>query len=156
MYRLEDRISFWNNFKENLNFIFLNKFEIKNIHKKGKFLILPFPFEENILDIIKNFYYGEIITEVLNLFYFIKRDFEFYNNKVIKYELNPIDQTVKIKFFDFDLNERYEIEEKTFTPIGVVEFLKFRGFRVKEVSGDKVGSKIKESSRYIVLRFERL
>ncbi|MCX8094961.1 MAG: hypothetical protein N3D74_02035 [Caldisericia bacterium] len=123
---------------------------------KGNFLILPFPFEHNYLEIIKNYLKGEIFTETLNLFYFIKRDFDIFEDKIYKYELDPINQEVKINIFDLKFNEVQELKEKAFTPKGVFEFLEFNGFKVKEISGDELGKGIKDNSIYLILRFEKI
>lgn len=158
MYKLEERISFWEGYKNLYNFNFIEKKRLKEIKEKikGNFLIIPFPFEDENLEIIKNYINGEIISETLNLFYFIKKDFDAFNNKIYKYELNPITQEIKINIFDLKTKEVDEIKEKAFTPQGVSEFLEFKGFKVKEISGDELKSKIKESSRFLILRFEKV
>lgn len=158
MYKLEERISFWEGYRDLYNFNFLEKKSLKNIKEKikGNFLIIPFPFEDEYLEIIKRNINGEIFSETLNLFYFIKKEFDFFDEKIYKYELNPITQEIKIYIFDLKSKEVNEIEEKVFTPQGISEFLEFKGFKVKEISGDKLNSKIKESSRFIILRFEKV
>lgn len=157
MFKLEERVSFWKEIKNKYNFHFIKREDLKDIKEKTKdnFLILPSVFYLEYLEIIKKYFFGEIFSETLNLFYFIKRDAEIINDEIFKYELNPISQSIKIKVFNIHTKEMYEIEEKLFTPIGIVEFLQFNGFKVKEIAGDKLGSKIKESSRYLVVRFER-
>lgn len=158
MYKLEERISFWEGYRDLYNFNFLEKKGLKEIKEKikGNFLIIPFPFEDEYLEIIKRNINGEIFSETLNLFYFIKKEFDFFDEKIYKYELNPITQEIKIYIFDLKSKEVNEIEEKVFTPQGISEFLEFKGFKVKEISGDKLNSKIKESSRFIILRFEKV
>lgn len=157
MYKIQERISFWEGYKNLYNFNFLEKKSLKEIKEKikGNFLIIPFPFENENLEIIKKFINGEIISETLNLFYFIKKDFDIFDDKIYKYELNPITQEIKINIFDLKTKEVDEIKEKIFTPQGVIEFLEFKGFKVKEISGDELKSKIKESSRFLTLRFEK-
>lgn len=158
MYKLQERLSFWEGYKNLYNFNFLEKNSLKEIKEKikGNFLIIPFPFEDECLEIIKKYINGEIISETLNLFYFIKRDFDVSNDNVYKYELNPITQEIKINIFDLKSKDVYEIKERAFTPQGVTEFLEFKGFKVKEISGDELKSKIKESSRFLILRFEKV
>ncbi len=157
MYKIQERISFWKGYKNLYNFNFLEKKSLKEIKEKikGNFLIIPFPFEDENLEIIKKYINGEIISETLNLFYFIKKDFDIFDDKIYKYELNPITQEIKINIFNLKSKEMDEIKEKIFTPQGVIEFLEFKGFKVKEISGDELKSKIKESSRFLILRFEK-
>lgn len=158
MYNLEERVSLWEEIKDKYNFRFIKREDLKYIKEKTKdnFLILPSIFEIEYLDIIKRYFLGEIFSETLNLFYFIKKDIESFNDEIYKYELNPISQTVKIKIVNTKTKLTYYIEEKTFTPVGVVEFLQFNGFKVKDIAGDKLRNKIKENSRYLVVRFERV
>lgn len=158
MYSLLERIALWGEIKDKYNLHFIKREDLKYITEKTKdnYLILPSIFEVEYLEIIKKYFLGEIFSETLNLFYFIKKDIESYNDEIYKYEINPITQTIKIRIVNTQSKLTYNIEEKAFTPIGIVEFLKFNGFKVKEIAGDKLGNKIKESSRYLVVRFERV
>ncbi|MBC7194410.1 MAG: hypothetical protein H5U37_01970 [Caldisericia bacterium] len=135
MFFLENRISLWEKYKDKYNFSFLKKEEIKNINEKieKNILILPFPHEDENLEILKNFVKKEIFSEVLNLFYFIKREADFFEDKIFKYDLNPDEDILKITIYDFKLKEVKELKERVFTPTGIKEYLYFKGFNLKEI-----------------------
>jgi hypothetical protein len=155
---LEERFSLWENFKNEYNFYFIKKEDIKNLDEKidKNLLILPFPYEDEYLKILRNFALKDIYSEVLNLFYFIKREFDFFDDKVYKYILDHKNDILTIKVYDFKLKEVKEFNDRVFTPIGIKEYLSFNGFKVKDLWGDIPKEKIRENDKFITLRFEKL
>ena len=157
MFNIEQRKSIWSDFccKNNLNFISREDFlEIKeNITNP---LILPSPFlSEKTFEIIKNRVKGEIYTEVLNLFFFIKVKIEYISPKFYVYELDIKSDSIKIEEFDLENYKKESFIEKAFTPKGIEEFLKFKNLRLKEVWGDYPSGKIKDETRFLLLRIDK-
>lgn len=95
---------------------------------------------------------GEIYTECENLFYYLKRDIEIKNDTVFKYLLKPEDDTVRIESVNLDNNRRTDEIKRMFTPYGVKEFLKFRGFLVKEIWGDLPYKKVTFNTKTLLIR----
>ncbi len=155
---LENRIFVWEKYKFKYNFSFLKKEEIKNLNEKldKNLLILPFPFEDENLEILKKFVKKEIFSEILNLFYFIKCETDFFEDKIFKYDLNPNEDNLKITIFDLKSKEVKELNERVFTPTGIKEYLYFKGFNLKEIWGNFPDEKIKEKDPFLTLRFEKL
>jgi len=157
MFDIEERKSIWLDFcnKKNLNFI-LRENLLKNNEKILNPLILPSPFsDEKFIEVLKNKTKGEIYTEVLNLFYFIKVKNEFISNKFYIYSLDLKDDLIKIDSFDLETSKKDTFIEKGFTPKGIEEFLNFKNFKLKEIWGDFPSGKIKENSRFLLLRIEK-
>ena len=157
MFDIEERKSIWLDFcnKKNLNFI-LRENLLKNNEKILNPLILPSPFsDEKFIEVLKNKTKGEIYTEVLNLFYFIKVKNEFISNKFYIYSLDLKDDLIKIDTFDLETSKKDTFIEKGFTPKGIEEFLNFKNFKLKEIWGDFPSGKIKENSRFLLLRIEK-
>ncbi|MGB9842788.1 MAG: hypothetical protein ACPLN1_00365 [Caldisericia bacterium] len=152
-----ERKSIWMDFsiKKNLNFILKTDF-FKLKEKILNPLILPSPFmNEEVFEIFKNKVKGEIYTEVLNLFYFLKTKNEVVFPKFYIYELDIKNDLVKIKIFDLENSNRETIIDKAFTPKGIEEFLNFNNFKLKEIWGDHPSGKIKESTRFLLLRIDK-
>ena len=151
---IEERVKIWKTLlkKKNLTLIsyreFLNKEFVKNP------LFLPSLFEEENVDweIIKNRVHGEIYTECDNLFYYIGREMEIKEESLFVYKLNPLKDTVKVEIINLSRIEREYKIKKLFTPYGIKEFLKFRGFCVKELWGDYPFKKVIFNSRKLLIR----
>jgi len=157
MFDIEERKSIWLDFcnKKNLNFI-LRENLLKNNEKILNPLILPSPFsDEKFIEVLINKTKGEIYTEVLNLFYFIKVKNEVISNKFYIYSLDLKDDLIKIDSFDLETSKKDTFIEKGFTPKGIEEFLNFKNFKLKEIWGDFPSGKIKENSRFLLLRIEK-
>jgi hypothetical protein len=157
MFDIEERKSIWMDFcnKKNLNFI-LRENLLKNNEKILNPLILPSPFsDEKFIEVLKNKTKGEIYTEVLNLFYFIKVKNEVISNKFYIYSLDLKDDLIKIDTFDLETSKKDTFIENGFTPKGIEEFLNFKNFKLKEIWGDFPSGKIKENSRFLLLRIEK-
>lgn len=157
MFDIEERKSIWLDFcnKKNLNFI-LRENLFKNNEKILNPLILPSPFsDEKFIEVLINKTKGEIYTEVLNLFYFIKVKNEVISNKFYIYTLDLKDDLIKIDTFDLETSKKDTFIEKGFTPKGIEEFLNFKNFKLKEIWGDFPLGKIKENSRFLLLRIEK-
>lgn len=154
MFDIEERKSIWMDFcnKKNLNFI-LREDLLKTHEKILNPLILPSPFsDDKFLEVLMNKIKGEIYTEVLNLFYFIKIRNEVVSNKFYIYSLDLKDDLIKIDIFDLETSKKDSFIEKGFTPKGIEEFLNFKHLKLKEIWGDFPSGKIKENSRFLLLR----
>lgn len=154
IYSFEERKKVWIDFldKRGLNFVSREDFFQMN-QKIFNPLILPSPFlNKNIFEILKNKTDGEIYTEVLNLFYYIKVSYELITDSFYKYSLNLIDDIVYIDVINLNEKGRLSFFDRGFTPKGVEEFLKLNGFKLKEIWGDYPSGKIKDDSRFLLLR----
>lgn len=158
MYFLEDRKRAWLDYltKKGLNFIL--KDDLPKIKKKIiNPLILPSPlFNEDFIKELKEKFEGEIYTEVLNLFYFMKKSFDKVDSNIFFYNLDLINDKIVVEFLNIENYKKENLTFKGFTPKGIEEYLKFNNFKLIEIWGDKPLGKIKESSKFLLLRIKRI
>lgn len=157
MFEIEERKSVWMDFcnKKNLNFI-LREDLINFKEKISNSLILPSPFSfDSYIEVLINSVKGEIYTEILNLFYFAKVRNEVVSSKLYLYEVNLKNDLIKIEIIDLKTSAKITYQEKGFTPKGIKEFLNFKDFKLKEIWGDFPLGRIKETSKFLLLRIEK-
>lgn len=154
MFEIEERKSIWKDFcnKKNLNFILRE--DLINLKEKiSNSLILPSPFSnDSYIEVLINSVKGEIYTEVLNLFYFAKVRNEIALSKLYLYEVDLKNDLIKIEIIDLKTSVKKTYIEKGFTPKGIEELLNFKKFKLKEIWGDFPLGRIKENSKFLLLR----
>ena len=95
---------------------------------------------------------GEIYTECENLFYYIVKATEVKGKTLLIYNLDVENDYVLIENINLNSKEVFYEKKKLFTPYGVKEFLKFRGFYVKEIWGDTPFGKVTFNTKTLLLR----
>ena len=152
---VEERIREWQKLIKEKN---LNVLSYKDFIEKGEIvknpLFLPSLFENQSVDWkkIKKGTDGEIYTECENLFYYIVKGTEVKGKTLLIYNLDPENDYVLIENINLNSREVFYEKKKLFTPYGVKEFLKFRGFYVKEIWGDIPFGKVTFNTKTLLLR----
>ncbi|HDH63428.1 MAG: hypothetical protein DRI22_03285 [Caldiserica bacterium] len=136
----------------------LNVLSYKEFIEKGEVvknpLFLPSLFETQSVnwEEIKKKIHGEIYTECENLFYYLVKSMEVKDETLLIYNLDVENDYVLIEKINLNSKERSYKKKKLFTPYGVKEFLRFRGFYVKEIWGDIPFGKVTFNTKTLLLR----
>ena len=136
----------------------LNVLSYKEFIEKGEVvknpLFLPSLFETQSVnwEKIKKKIHGEIYTECENLFYYLVKSMEVKDETLLIYNLDVENDYVLIEKINLNSKERSYKKKKLFTPYGVKEFLRFRGFYVKEIWGDIPFGKVTFNTKTLLLR----
>jgi len=77
---------------------------------------------------------------------------EVKDETLLIYNLDVENDHVLIEKINLNSREKSHKKKKLFTPYGVKEFLKFRGFYVKEIWGDTPFGKVTFNTKTLLLR----